>query len=112
MKYPDLVPKYTCKIPVHITIYGEGLDENGGPVKLYAGNLLCNWQDKAKTVLTAEQKLVQLTGCALLHGDPFSEIPAVTGGEIVVFGIKRRIWQGEKARNIDGSVNYTRLDVV
>lgn len=112
MKYPDLVPERICKTPVHVVIYGEGMDENGGPVKLFDGELKCNYQDKGKTVLTAEQKLVKLSGTALMHADPFPDIPAVTGGEITVFGIKRHIWQGEKARNPDGTVNYVRLDIV
>lgn len=112
MKWPDLVPERICKTPVHVVIYGEGLDKNGGPKIEFEGDLKCNYQDKAKTVLTAEQKLVQLTGCALMHGDPISAVPATTCGEITVFGVKRRIWQGEKARNPDGTVNYTRLDVI
>ena len=47
-----------------------------------------------------------------MHGDPIFAAPAIVGGEITVFGVKRRIWQGEKARNPDGTVNYTRLDVI
>lgn len=112
MKWPDLVPERVCKTQAHVTIYGEGLDENGGPEKLFDGEVNCNYQDKGKRVLTAEQKVVQLTGTALLHGDPFPAIPAITGGEFTVFGVKRRIWQGEKARNPDGSVNYVRLDII
>lgn len=112
MKYPDLIPERICKTPVHVVIYGEGLDENGGPVKLFEGDLKCNYQSKAKTVLTAEQKLVKLSAAALMHADPFPGIPEVTDGEIVVFGIKRRIWQAEKARNPDGTVNYVRIDIV
>lgn len=112
MKWPDLVPERVCKTQAHVIIYGEGLDENGGPEKLFDGEVNCNYQDKGKRVLTAEQKVVQLTGTALLHGDPFPAIPAITSGEFTVFGVKRRIWQGEKARNPDGSVNYVRLDII
>ena len=112
MKWPDLVPERFCRTPVKVVIYGEGLDENGGPQTLFEDELMCNYQDKGKRVLTAEQKVIQLTGTALLHGDPFPEIIALTDGEINVFGVKHRIWQGEKARNPDGTVNYVRLDIV
>lgn len=112
MKYPDLVPERFCRTLAHVVIYGEGLDENGGPVKAFEGDLKCNYQDKGKTVFTAEQKLVKLSGTALIHADPFPYLPAITDGEITVFGIKRRIWQGEKARNPDGTTNYVRLDIV
>lgn len=112
MKWPDLIPERICKTPVHVILYGEGLDENGGPLKLSDEELKCNYQDKGKRVLTAEQKLVQLTGAALFHSDPFPDVPAITDGEITVFGVKRRIWRGEKARNPDGTVNYVRLDII
>ena len=112
MKYPDLVPKRACRTKIHVVIHDEGLDENGGPKKVFEGDLMCNYQDKGKRVLTAEQKVVQLTGTAMFHGDPFPKVPAITGGEITVFGVKRRIWQGEKARNPDGSVNYVRLNII
>lgn len=112
MRWPDLVPERICKTSAHVVIYGEGLDENGGPVKLFEGDLKCNYQDKGKRVLTAEQKVVQLTGTALMHADPFPDVPAITDGEITVFDVKRRIWQGEKARNPDGTVNYTRMDII
>lgn len=112
MKYPDLVPERVCKTGALVVIYGEGVSENGGPVKEFEGKLKCNYQDKGKRILTAEQKVVQLTGTALFHGDPFPKVPAITDGEITVFGVKRRIYQGEKARNPDGSVNYVRLNII
>lgn len=111
MRWPDLVPEAACWTPVHLVIYGEGLDENGGPVIAFEGDGKCNYQDKAKMVLTAEQKLVKLSGCALLRGDAFPDLPVISGGEITVHGVKRRIWQAEKARNPDGTVNYTRIEV-
>lgn len=74
--------------------------------------LTCNYQDTAKRVLTKEQKLVQISGTALFPGDIAPDVPAITGGTLTVFGVERRILQGMKARNPDGSVNYTRLDVI
>lgn len=32
-------------------------------------------------------------------------------GHVIIFGRKRQIVRGTKARNLDGTVNYTRLDV-
>ena len=73
---------------------------------------LCNYQDSGKTVLTAEQKLIQLEGCALIPGDIAPELPLITKGEITVFGETRHIYKGTKCRNPDGTVNYVRLDVM
>lgn len=56
MRYPCLVPQRLCKTPISIQIDQEGLNEYGEPFSTvtYSGN--CNYQDKAKTVLTAEKK--------------------------------------------------------
>lgn len=75
-------------------------------------DLRCNYQDNAKTVLTAEQKIVQLSGTALFRGDIAPGVPVISDGQVIVDGVTRKIFQGMKARNVDGTVNYTRIDVV
>ena len=72
----------------------------------------CNYQDGARTVLTSDKKLVEITGTALFPGDIFPEISVISGGTATVLGIKRRIQQGKKARNPDGSVNFTEVMLV
>ena len=112
MKYPCLVRSKDCKAAVSVRIESEEMTEDGGPVILLSEDLTCNYQDTAKRGLTKEQKLVQIFGTALFPGDIAPDIPAITGGTLTVFGVERRILQGMKARNPDGSVNYTRLDVI
>lgn len=112
MNYPCLVRKKACKTPISVTLYGEGLTEDGAPVVIFEAELLCNWQDSAKTVLTAEQKRVELSGRALFPGDICPEAAAIAGGTVEVFGAKRIVAKGRKARNPDGTVNYTQLDVM
>ena len=109
MRYPCLVPQRLCKTPVSIQIDQEGLNEYGEPFSTvtYSGN--CNYQDKAKTVLTAEKKLIQITGTAFFPGDICKKLPGISGGEAIVFGMKRRIVEARKARNPDGTVNYTEV---
>ena len=112
MKYPCLVDKRFCKTPIHVVIEQEGVDKYGDPLESVIIDTFCNYQDKAKTVLTAEKKLIQLSGCALIPGDVAPSLPTISGGSITVNGVKRRIYEGTKARNPDNTVNYTRLDVV
>ena len=66
----------------------------------------------AKNILTAEKKLVQVTGIALFPGDIAPDFPTLSGGTVTVFGQERRIAAGMKARNPDGTVNYCRLEVI
>jgi hypothetical protein len=110
--YPCLVPEWACTTDIHVTIYSEGLNENGGPEVAFGGDLRCNYQDSAKTVIDKEQKYVQISGTALFRGDIAPGVAVISGGTVTVFGETRNILQGMKARNPDGSVNYTRLDIV
>lgn len=111
MKYPCLVPKKFCKTPIKVTIFQEGISEDGEPLNAIEIETKCNYQDKARTVLTAEQKLVRIEGTALIPGDIAPGISSISSGEVEVLGIKRSIYKGEKARNPDGTVNYTRLEL-
>lgn len=70
---------------------------------------MCNYQDMAKTVFTGDKKYVQITGTALIPGDIAPELPTLSGGTAIIFEVKRKIYQGTKARNPDGTVNYVEL---
>ncbi len=112
MKFPCLVPKKLCRIDIHVHLESEELNTDGEPEHVVDLDLKCNFQDSAKTILTAEKKIVQISGTALFPGDIAPNMPSLSGGTVTVFGEERRILQGMKARNPDGSVNYCRLDVV
>lgn len=111
MGYPCVVPKAVCKTPIHIEIEQEGISVYGEPLEPVVVDCYCNYQDKAKTILTPEKKEVLITGTALMPGDIAPELATISGGTVTIFGRERRIATGMKARNIDGTVNYTRLDL-
>lgn len=112
MVYPCLVRKRDCKTPVRVCIEAEDVTEDGGPKILLDENLMCNYQDMAKRILTDERKIVEISGTAFFPGDIAPDVPVITGGVLTILGVERRIAQGMKARNPDGSVNFTRLDVI
>ena len=112
MSWPCLGLEQWGKTDISLEFDREGLNEYGEPLKpvVYSGR--CNYQDKAKTVLTAEKKLAEITGTALFPGDICPDLSVISGGTAEVMGVKRRILQGKKARNPDGSVNYTEVLLV
>lgn len=112
MRYPCLILKSMCKTEIHLEITQEGRNVYGEPLEPVIWDGLCNYQDSGKTVLTAEKVLIQLEGCALIPGDIAPEMSLITQGDIIVSGEKRHIYKGTKCRNPDGTVNYTRLDVM
>lgn len=112
MKYPQLVLKKYCKTPIHIVIEQEGLNEDGGPLPGFEGDLLCNYQDTAKTVMTADGKKIQLSGIAMFSGDIAPDLPTLSGGTAIIFGVSRTIFQGNRSRNPDGTVNFVELRLV
>lgn len=109
MKWPELVPERICRTPIRIVIEREGLDEDGAPLTDLDIELKCCWQDSAKVVLTGEQKYTRLTGRAFFHGDIAPGMAVISGGYGVIFGERRPIAEGVKARNPDGTVNYTEV---
>lgn len=111
MRYPCLIQARFCNTPIKIVVEQEGLNVYGEPLEPFVVDRMCNYQDSGSTVLTAEKKLIKLSGCALIPGDIAPELPTLSGGTVIVNGVERRIFKGSKLRNPDGTVNYTRLDV-
>lgn len=109
MGWPCMVLPQWCKTDISLEFDQEGLNDYGEPLPTVSYSGKCNYQDKARTVLTAEKKLVEITGSALFPGDICPELPVVSGGSAMIFGGKRRILEGRKARNPDGTVNYTEV---
>ena len=112
MKYPKLVRAQDCRIDIHIVLYGEGVSENGAPLIVLEDDFKCNYQDSAKRILTKEKAEVQISGIALFHKDIAPNLAVISSGEVTIFGEKRQIYKGTKARNPDGTVNYIRLELV
>jgi len=110
MKYPCLVPLQYCKTDVIINIELEDTEIDGSPKKVtYEGK--CNYQDSGKTIFTAEKRTVQVNGTVLIPKDIAPDIPNITKGNVIINGEKRDIASGNKCRNPDGTVNFTKIEV-
>nr|DAL31511.1 MAG TPA_asm: Minor capsid protein [Caudoviricetes sp.] len=111
MIYPSLVRKKYCKTDIHVILYGENTTEDGAPEIVLDKDLKCNYQDSAKRVLTTEKVIIQINGVALFYEDFAPDIPVISSGKVTIFGETREIYQGTKARNPDGTVNYIKLEI-
>lgn len=110
MRWPQLVPASICteEVKVHLT---AGLGADGVPVELPAVEARCNYSEKMRQVLDHERRLVALAATALFPGDLAPKTPQLEGW-VLVRGIRREIFRAERARNPDGTVNYTKLELM
>lgn len=107
MRYPKLV--INPKTEVLVTLYDDEIGECGERIVIENKKLKCNYQDKAKKVLTKNKEELQINGTVYFDGDIAPELPTISSGMCEVFGKEFTIVEGKKARNLDGSVNYTEL---
>lgn len=109
MRYPSLVPARLCKTEISLAFEQEGISKYGEPLEPVTYTGTCNYQDKGKVIVTDDKRTVLVAGCALFPGDICPSLPVISGGKATVFGVERRIIEGRKARNPDGTVNYTEV---
>lgn len=109
MAFPKLVR--TPKTPIRVVITAAEANEFNEAETLLDQDFLCNYQDAAAVKHTADKRIPEVTGTVYIDGDVLPNAAVISSGHVIVFGETRIIVAGTKARNLDGSVNYTRLDV-
>ena len=72
----------------------------------------CNYSEKVKQRITADKQLITLNAEALFNGDIAPDVDNIEGDVNVLSGIRRHIYASQKCRNPDGTVNYTRLELI
>jgi hypothetical protein len=75
-------------------------------------NTLCNYQSKVQTTYNDNKELIVVNGTAFFPGDLLEEIDEIVDGEVEIFNMKHKILRSTKARNIDGTVNFTKLELI
>lgn len=109
-KWPGLVKPWACKTPVVVRLT-EGAGEDGAPVELAPIEALCSFSEKQRQVLDAQRRMVTLEGALLFPGD-LAPGAAELAGTAELGGRRWDIYRGERGRNPDGTVNYTKLEVM
>ena len=102
---------FTQSTSVELYIEAEGIDEDGAPLEGGEWSGQANWQDHSKNVWGSDKVATEVLASVYIDGDPFPDFANIVGGWALAFGEEREIVSGSKARNPDGTVNYTRLDL-
>lgn len=96
-----------------VTIYQEGLSEEGEPLtSLNLKKQKCRFVEKTKIIISPDGKKVELIGKAILLGDIAPSIKKISGGEVIINDSKYEIYQASRPRNPDGSVHHTSLELM
>ena len=91
-----------------ITVHGLR-DTEDGTTEYYIYTGKCIFDEKSRSVLTAEKQRIKLNALAIIEGDilPGEDIK----GYVKVYGVTRRIAGTQRPRTLDGSVYSTELDL-
>lgn len=110
MKWPELVPPAVCRVPIAVTLT-NGNDEDGAPRVAVMVETMCNYNGKGGWSVDERHQAVRYTASALFPGDIAPELVHLTGWADVL-GARLTIHAADRARNPDGTVNYTRLELM
>ena len=110
-RWPQLILPQFCKTNIKVIVDSEELNENGTPKQLLNWSGKCNYQDKTKRIWTSDKVLAEVYGTCLIPGDIAPDMAVIPSGIVKVFGVDRELVQGTKARNPDGTVNFTQLEI-
>lgn len=110
MKFPKLVPDRVCTTPV-VVYRTEGLNRDGSKKQVVIVDGKCFHSEKATQKLNAEKQLITLKGSLLFNGDIAPDSPVIDG-YAEIGSREYKIYSSEKAKNPDGTVNFTRLELI
>ena len=109
MRWPELVPETVCTTPITVNLDASGINEDGSPKAGQTIETMCNFQQKSKWSMDGERRLLQLQATALFRGDIAPELEVLVGTVTTKNGGSWVIHSSSRARNPDGTVNYTCL---
>ena len=110
MKYPKLVLPHTCTTDVTVVLTGDN-DENGEAAVVKEIRTKCNRQTKVQNVQQGERYVQKLKTTLLFDGALAETDSQLKGYVSFAVDCKSNILSGFLARNPDGTVNYTQLEL-
>ena len=110
MKFPKLVPDKVCVNDCTV-FRTDGLNRDGSKKQtvIYSGK--CFHTEKSSQKLNAEKQLITLSGKVFFDGD-IAPKSAIIDGSVEIDGREYKIHSSFKAKNLDGTVNYTCLELL
>lgn len=109
-KFP--FPIHLLRTPCVVTLNTEGLNEQGEPEAEFTWSGKSIFSEKSKTVVTADNRIVRLEARVILKGDIAPQIEVISDGTVQIGAKTYTIYRSERARNPDGSIHHTTLELM
>ena len=110
MKYPKLVVNPRTKAFVRID--SNDIDDFGGRWNVMSAEFMCNFQSTSSLKYDKDRQPVCIAAKAYFDGDICPKLDFITSGTVEIDESTYNIYRGTKARNPDGSVNFTLLELM
>lgn len=110
MGYPKLVR--IARTPVHVALYKPDINEFGERETAACGDFFCNHQSGGEITYGEQKQRIQLIGSLLFDGDICPDCDNPVDGKVKLGETEFRAVRVQKHRNPDGTVNYTRIDII
>lgn len=104
-------PNEFYKIPIKGKIYSDEMGEYGESIVIGEFDGLCNYQETARRVFSANGVISKVVGTCEFNYDILPNVQTIYSGEVEIFGSIRNISNCTKVRDNNGNVIYTRLEL-
>lgn len=108
LPFPNHLLNTQCVVKLNM----EGLNEQGEPEPALEWHGKVIFSEKARTVTTSDNRLVRLEGQVIVKGDIAPILKLISDGEVSVNEKTYKIYRSERARNPDGSIHHTVLELM
>lgn len=109
MEWPSLVPAAVCRVPIKLVLT-KGCTDDSAPAVFRTLHTFCNFSAKGGWTVDEKRQKVRYAAAAFFTGDIAPDLEHLAG-QAEVLGLRLAICGAERARNPDGSVNFTRLEL-
>lgn len=104
-------PHWLVNTQYSLTLFKNGIGENGEPVIHSNKEGKCIFSEKSKRVIDAEGKQIQLVGKVVIEGDIEPSLKIIGDGSITINDKTYEIYSSFRPRNPDGSIYCTEFEL-
>lgn len=104
-------PDWLLNTDYSLVLNEEGVTEDGAPKEAFQTSGKCIFSEKAKRIIDAEGKQINLLGKVIIKGDIAPSLKTISDGVITINGCSYEIHAGYRPRNPDGTVHNTEFEL-